>query len=130
MEKIDIPISSEITLEANPKAFQEHVIFLRARIKILTDEANAYEDMMMSLVKANGGKISQDFGEFSGDVTLCKKNSYKFSDSIKKLEQEAKYLDTRIKAKKMVEVASGAEIEKTSEYLRYNIKIKGEADNG
>lgn len=129
MDKIDIQLGRILKLEANPRELQEHVIFLKARIKILDEEVKQYEDTMMALVRAEGGKVSCDFGEFTGDVSLCKRAKYKFSEDIAKLEQQAKYMDTKIKAKKMVEIASGAEIESHDEYLRYNIKIRRE-ENG
>jgi len=125
-EKIELQAGNFITIDADPSVLQDYVIAIRARMKILEEEARLYDDAMMALVKAKNGKISSDFGEFKGEVTLCAKKKYKFSVEVQDLEQQAKYLDTKIKAKKMVEIASGAEVDSVDEYLRYNIKMKKE----
>lgn len=126
MEKIDISINDEVTFKVDPTRIQEHVILLKAQIKRLEEEFKGYESMMLSMLKANGGKISCDLGDVYGEVTLCKKNKYKYSQEVTELEKQAKYLDTTIKSKKLIEIAAGAEIKSCDESLRYNIKIKME----
>ena len=70
MEKIDISINDEVTFKVDPTRIQEHVILLKAQIKRLEEEFKGYESMMLSMLKANGGKISCDLGDVYGEVTM------------------------------------------------------------
>lgn len=118
-----IQIKNLLELNINPASTIEYVFWLKARIKALEEEAKQYEEVMVELIKHYGGKYTAEIDNLKGNITLCATKTYKFSDQVERMEQEKKQMEARIKAKKLIEMASGAEVKSETNYLRYNINI-------
>lgn len=114
-------IESQADESCGPVSIINKAAELKTRIKLLESEYREIEDLLIGAININGGEVTCGLGRF----TLCKKNEHKFSDDVLKLESQVANIKTKIKAKKMVEIASGAEVIKSEYTVRFNPIIPG-----
>lgn len=118
LNPVTIKINELQSIDVSPQSVVEYASELKFRIKMLEDELKEYEPRIMQLAERSGGKLET----YLGDITLCQKKEYQFSDQVTKLEQKRKELDAKIKARQIVEIAEGASCV-SRPYLRYNVRI-------
>lgn len=123
METKTISIN-KVDLTADPTKLLEYVFYLKAQMKLLEQDLKDNEELVMAIIKSNNGSVSMENEDISGQAVICTTKSYAYSDSVKELIAKKKVLESKIKAKQIVEIAAGAEIESTQQYIRYNVEFK------
>lgn len=115
---ITLEMANLCQISISPKAVIDKAAEIKIRIKMLEKELKDYEPTIIALAVQQGGKIESELGE----ITLCQRKEYQFSEEVEKLEEQKKKLEERIKAKQLVEVTGGAAYTEKP-YLRYNVRV-------
>jgi len=116
--------TEKINLKADPTQLLEYVFYLKAQMKLLEEELRDNEELVMAIIESNNGSVSMESNEISGKATVCTTKSYIYSDAVSELVAKKKVIETNIKAKQMVEIACGAQVESVKKYIRYNVEFK------
>lgn len=119
--RVEGSIENQMDESCGPMSIVNKAAEIKTRIRIMEAEYKEIESLLIGAIDVNGGEINCDLGRF----TLCKKNGYRFSDEILKLEGQISSIKSKIKAKKIIEIAAGAE-KISSEYsIRFNPILPG-----
>jgi uncharacterized protein (UPF0335 family) len=118
LNPVDIKFSTLRTIEVSPKSMIDYAAELKFRIRVLEDELKEMEPQIMTLAERNNGKLESDLG----DITLCQRKEYAFSEKVEALEEKKKKIDAQIKARQIIEISEGAAC-KVKAYLRYNVRL-------
>jgi len=123
METKSIQIN-KVSLKADPTQLLEYVFYLKAQMKLLEQDLKDNEELVMAIIESNNGSVSMESEELSGKATVCTTKTYIYSDSVSELIAKKKVLETKIKAKQIIEIANGAEVKSVKKHIRYNVEFK------
>lgn len=116
--------AQEFKFKADPAQMLQYVFYIKAQMKQLEQELKDNEDMVIALLETRDGQISLIDDDVHGKASIVITKSYKYSDEVNELILQKKTLENKIKAKQMVEIASGAEVDSIKRYVRYNVDFR------